>query len=120
MTILAGYLPTTEGAAALRAAVDEARLRHEPLIVLVTGGEGSPELTQVAEAGIEYELVAARHEVPAGGQLVALAEERDVDLIVIGIRRRSPVGKLLLGSNAQDVLLTSNRTVLAVKAAEKP
>jgi nucleotide-binding universal stress UspA family protein len=39
-----------------------------------------------------------------------------VDLIVIGMRRRSRVGKLLLGSTAQDVLLGADCAVLAVRS----
>jgi nucleotide-binding universal stress UspA family protein len=44
------------------------------------------------------------------------AESADAEFIVIGLRRRSPVGKLLLGSNAQRVLLDAACPVLAVKA----
>lgn len=52
---------------------------------------------------------------PAKGFL-EVADDEGVDLIVIGIRRRSPVGKLVLGSVSQDVLLQATCNVLAVKA----
>lgn len=48
--------------------------------------------------------------------LVDIAEETNAELIVIGLRRRTPVGKLILGSQAQRVLLDANCPVLAVKA----
>jgi len=75
------------------------------------------ELTADLEAsGVAYELIEyARGNSPAE-DLLAVARERDADLIVIGIRRRSPVGKLVLGSNAQDVLLEADCPVLAVKS----
>src|SRR5690606_41726799 len=47
--------------------------------------------------------------------LVQLAQEQSAELIVIGLRRRSPVGKLFLGSNAQRILLDAPCPVLAVK-----
>ena len=50
--------------------------------------------------------------------LINVAEEVSADLIVIGLRRRSPVGKLILGTNAQRILLDAPCPVLAVKAAE--
>ena len=49
-------------------------------------------------------------------ELDAIADEVDADLIVIGLRRRSPVGKLILGSAASRILLTAHHAVLAVKA----
>ena len=48
--------------------------------------------------------------------VIEVAEREDAALIVIGLRRRSPVGKLLMGSNAQDILLRAACPVLAVKA----
>ena len=47
--------------------------------------------------------------------LITVANETDADLIVIGLRRRTPVGKLILGSNAQRILLDAPCAVLAVK-----
>ena len=51
----------------------------------------------------------------AGEDLVQFAEQNSIDFIVIGIRRRSRVGKLIFGSNAQRVILTAPCPVLTVK-----
>jgi nucleotide-binding universal stress UspA family protein len=42
------------------------------------------------------------------------AIEGNVDALVIGMRRRSRVGKFLLGSDLQELLLASDRPVIAV------
>ena len=51
----------------------------------------------------------------AGEDIVEFAEQNSIDLIVIGVRRRSKVGKLLFGSNAQLIILTAPCPVLTVK-----
>jgi nucleotide-binding universal stress UspA family protein len=68
------------------------------------------------QAGVDHEFIEfARGNSPAE-DLLEVARERGADLIVIGVRRRSPVGKLVLGSNAQTVLLEADCPVLAVKS----
>ncbi|WP_311380638.1 universal stress protein [Arthrobacter sp. ISL-69] len=47
--------------------------------------------------------------------MIDASYEEDVELIVIGVRRRSPVGKLFLGSTAQRVILEAGCPVTAVK-----
>ena len=132
-TIVVGYVPKPEGRAALRRAVEEARLRSSRLLV-VNSHRGGREFdrddaieseAQLAEVQSELEGHGIDHDVrqlvrgmdPAE-DLVNVAGEVDAELIVIGLRRRSPVGKLILGSNAQRVLLDAPCPVLAVKAAE--
>lgn len=131
MTIVVGYITTREGRAALRAAVGEARLRRMKIIVINShrGGRemdedevlrSEEELEQVraelAADGLEYEVRGLVRGLEPSEDLVKVAEEVGAQLIVIGLRRRTPVGKLILGSNAQRVLLDATCPVLAVKA----
>ena len=65
--------------------------------------------------------VAARVEQPEHGADIVEAFETAVqrsgaDLVVLGLRRRSPVGKLVMGSDAQRLLLQLETPILAVKA----
>ena len=55
-----------------------------------------------------------------GGEWPRLEGAVGLWLWTLPLRRRSPVGKLLLGSNAQRVLLDAGCPVLAVKAAPDP
>ena len=68
-------------------------------------------------AGCEFELAQPVGVDPADELLKAM-ENDDAELLVVGIRHRSPVGKLLFGSVAQQVLLECPKPVLAVKPDE--
>lgn len=117
--IVVGYSATTEGRAALTRAVAEAELRRAGLIVV----HAAPE-EELAALRAELDTSGVRYDVrgPAEAQdmaedLLEAADSTGAELIVIGLRRRSPVGKLLLGSNAQRVLLDASCPVLSVKAS---
>jgi nucleotide-binding universal stress UspA family protein len=47
-------------------------------------------------------------------EILAAADERDVDQLVLGIRQRNPTGKLVFGSAVQDVLLSTTLPVATV------
>jgi nucleotide-binding universal stress UspA family protein len=131
--IVVGYVPKPEGEAALRLAAEEAQLRASSLVV-VNSHRGGRDLgdeesvrseahlddvrAQLTAAGIQHEVRHLVRGLDPAEDLVSVAAEVSADLIIIGLRRRSPVGKLILGSNAQRVLLDAPCPVLAVKAAE--
>lgn len=117
MAIVVGLLSTAEGQAALAAAKREARERSVPLTVVAGKGDGGPERQAVeddlAAAGVEFSVVDATGDL--ADDLVRTAHDAGAELIVVGLRRRSPVGKLILGSGAQRILLEAPCPVLAVK-----
>jgi nucleotide-binding universal stress UspA family protein len=134
MAVVVGYVPTAEGRAALRQAAQECRLRNTRLVVInsARGGRSldaedaarwEKELAEVRarleEEGLEHEVRQLVLGLEPAEDLIAVAEEVSADMIVIGLRRRSPVGKLILGSNAQRVLLDAPCPVLAVKAQDE-
>ena len=123
MAIVVGYIPTKEGAAALTRAGEEALLRKTGLVIINSDRDGSGDggdLDSVSEdlkgKGVDIEIrQLVRGNEPAE-DLIGVAEEISAELIVIGLRRRTPVGKLILGSNAQRILLDAPCPVLAVKS----
>jgi nucleotide-binding universal stress UspA family protein len=70
---------------------------------------------QFMESNIPCEAHLSVRGLEAGEDLVQFARENEIDLIVIGIRRRSKVGKLVFGSTAQYVVLKAPCPVLSVK-----
>ena len=130
MTIVVGYVPTPEGEAALAAAITEAQRREEPLhIVNSARGDALSDPRYASEdtldevrarldaTGVAYEVKQFVRGHEASAELVEEADRLKASLIVIGIRRRTPTGKLLTGSQAQRTLLDANCPVLAVKAS---
>ena len=72
--------------------------------------------TTLDESGVDHEIRQLVRGFEPAEDLISIAEANNAELLVIGLRRRSPVGKLILGSNAQRVLLDAPCPVLAVKA----
>ncbi len=116
--IVVGYSSKPEGRAALARALEEARLRDAELAVVHTSQdvEVADLQAELEAAGVGFEIREAADVLDPAEELITTAESRAAAFIIIGLRRRSPVGKLLLGSNAQRVLLDATCPVLAVKA----
>ena len=129
MTILVAYVPRPEGRAALDKGIEIATRRNERLVVVNAGPGGRQEDPSIVN-GYEAERVEERlatlpieaefKQFVRGKSTIEEIEEMvaalQVSVLIIGLRKRSPVGKLLLGSMAQDILLNVNCPVLAVKA----
>ncbi|MGN7781962.1 universal stress protein [Mycolicibacterium sp. 22603] len=128
--IVIGYTADPFGHAALEHGIAEAKLRETSLLVInATSGEsyvdsrfaGGAEVRDVearlAESGVEFELRQPVG-VDAVDELLTAMDDPESEILVVGIRHRSPVGKLLLGSVAQKLILECPKPVLAVKPAQ--
>ena len=136
-TIVVGYVAKPEGRAALERAIQEARLREASLVVVSSakGGasldpESAVELDKemqevhdlLHESGVPHEVRTLVRGNEPSGDLVSVAVEVDADFIVIGLRRRSPVGKLVLASHVEtcvaDAFASGKRRDRDTKLAE--
>lgn len=129
MTILVAYVPRPEGQAALDKGIELARSQKESLLVVNTSTGGSKENTSFADvqdyerveailtsSGLDAELKQFVRGKTAVEEINELVDTLRVSMLVIGLRKRSAVGKLIMGSVAQELLLTVSCPVLAVKA----
>jgi len=128
--IVVGYVASPEGEAAIRQGIAEAKLRSCTVVVVYSDHGSQLDSATALERAEALDRVHAllhasdvdhdlRHLVRGKDpvrDVLDVADEMQADLIVIGIRRRTPVGKLVLGSNSQSILLEANIPVLAVKA----
>jgi nucleotide-binding universal stress UspA family protein len=138
MKIVVGHHDSPEGRAALDRAIELAVERQAELhlvrLVALPKNEDQAAGYERARVDAERDLervassyatkgIVCRAHVPNGvsrpaDAILSVAGVEDADLIVIGMRRRSRVGKLVLGSTAQEILLDADCDVLSVKAPE--
>ena len=124
--ILLAYVPSATSEAAFAFAVEEAELRGASLLVLASERAPDPRKARgvtdqrplqerLEETGLGFELrTVPKRDDPADDILDAV-EHDDVDLVILGIRKRTPIGKILLGSTSQRVAIEAPVPVVMVK-----
>ncbi|MFJ6042377.1 universal stress protein [Brachybacterium paraconglomeratum] len=124
--ILLAYVPSATSEAAFDFAVEEAERRDASLLVLASERAPDPRKARgvtdqrplqerLEETGLAFELrTVPKRDDPADDILDAV-EHDDVDLVILGIRKRTPIGKILLGSTSQRVAIESPVPVVMVK-----
>ena len=130
MKILVGYDGSNAGAAAVSLAADHAAVFNAEVHIVTSmskatnrqqnqiraGEEGLERMSAVCEKkGVPCTTHLLVRGLSSGEDLIQFAEENDVEEIVVGVKRRSKVGKLLLGSTAQYVILKANCPVVTIK-----
>jgi nucleotide-binding universal stress UspA family protein len=127
MAVVIGFIPDEYGEAALAHGLAEAQRRGTGVVVVNStkgdalvdrrylGEDGKVTLEeQLTASGVEHELRQTMGRDIAD-EILAVAKEIAADAIVIGIRHRTPVGKLIMGSVAQRVIIDATCPVIAVK-----
>lgn len=123
MTIVVAYADTPPGHAALRYAAGLSRTLGEPIVLAAAEHHGAASVERareiIAESGEQApeDITAADSQLhDPSDRVVQIAQEVDAGQIVLGLRARSAIGKLILGSTAQRILLDATCPVVAVKA----
>jgi len=129
MTIAVAQDDSPEGRAALLHAAREAAFQGTSLAVLrvLDGTPADPdvealerELGQALDTAgfgqLDWALYTAAEDSSRATAIIELTERANAHLLVVGSRRRNPIGKFLLGSTVQRVVLDAPVPVLVVKA----
>jgi nucleotide-binding universal stress UspA family protein len=130
MNILVAYDGTKEAKEAARVSARHAKA-FNARIILAYSMVGGPEIPRkefeqaekelqtqeitLKEQGIDCESMLSVRGLETGEDIVRIAQEKKAEEIIIGIQRRSKVGKLLFGSTAQYIILNAQCPVVTVK-----
>jgi nucleotide-binding universal stress UspA family protein len=130
MNILVAYDGTREAREAVRVAAKHAKA-FNGRIILAFSMVGGPEIPRqefehaekelqsqaimLKEEGFECETLLSVRGLETGEDIVKIAEEKGAEEIVIGVQRKSKVGKLLFGSTAQYIILNAACPVVTVR-----
>jgi nucleotide-binding universal stress UspA family protein len=129
MKILIAYDKNTSTANVLDRALKRARESNAYVYLVRTC---SPDLKEREISELAYRLNELRREIfkqagiaseahilirglTPGKDIVRYAREKDVEEIIVGIKKRSKVGKLVFGSTARYIILEAHCPVLSVK-----
>ena len=127
MSVVVGYIPNEYGEAALDAAFAEAQRRGTGVVVVnTTKGDSLVDKKYVGEQNrteLEQRLSAAPVDVElrqtigadTADEILDVVRDVEAEALVIGIRHRSQVGKMLMGSVATRLLMEAPCPVVAVK-----
>ena len=123
--IVVGYSTGSFGRACLEHGIAEARLRGTDLLVINAVSEArghryadAEEIVEaqrrLSESGVKFRISQPIGATPAE-ELMTAMDDPAAELLVIGMRRRTQVGKLLLGSTSQYLLVECRKPILVVK-----
>ena len=140
MTIAVAHPVTSSSNHVLAAGVGEAVARGTDLVVIVVVNSTDGDAAEALEAGVgdlvegicraqglssvnwrlQIATAASQNVEDVSSAILDCLDSSGASLLVIGARRRSPVGKAFLGSVTQDLILEADVPVLVVKAPRKP
>lgn len=130
MSVVVAHQESNIGHLALQEAAKEANMRQTTMAVIHVAEGVDLDVIEAHKAGLSDEIAKVLAEVDldsvdwtlqvttgedAAEAIFDVLTDLDVELLVIGARRRSPVGKLILGSVTQTIILNADVPVLVVK-----